>query len=178
MNMRALLLLLCAALTACASGPKYTEVERSIPALQSGMGRIYFYRSSVFGAAFAPSILLNGRVVGEMVSLGFFYVDREPGVHVASARTETATSVEIPLEANQTHYVRGSIYWGLIEGRPQLDLVAATTGMQEIRGLRYVGTAPLIAGAVPDALPAAAPLGSDGTKLKDLDGLFTSGGNK
>lgn len=172
--MRALFFLMCAALTGCASGPKYAEIERSIPQLQPEMGRIYFYRSSAIGAMIKPDILLNGQIVGEMVPLGFFYVDRAPGTYVATAKTESEASLQIPLEANQTRYVRGAISIGILVGRPQLNLVDGIEGLQEVKELSYVGTVPLAQGA--SAAPAAAS-GGDG-KLKDLEGLLPAGRNK
>ncbi len=72
--------LLPIALAACATGPKYTEMQSSIPTLGAEQGRVYFYRSgSAFGAAVQPSILLNGVVVGESKPGGFFFVDQAAG---------------------------------------------------------------------------------------------------
>lgn len=177
MTLRLLLLLLAAALAGCASGPKYSEVKGSIPELGPEQGRIYFYRPSAIGAAVQPNILLNGTVVGEMVPQGFFYVDRSPGTYLATARTESEASLQIPLAASETKYVRASISLGILVGRPSLILVDAKDALIEIADLGYAGTAvlrPGAAAAVPAASSAApsAPVTSGGTQMKDLDGLL------
>jgi len=179
---RIALLLLAAALAGCASGPKYSEIKGSIPALNPDQGRIYFYRPSAIGAAIQPNILLNGTVVGEMVPQGFFFVDRSPGSYLASARTESETTVQIPLAANETRYVRGSISLGIFVGRPNLVLVDAKDALIELVDLGYAGTAALQAGpagAAPAAAgqppaSAAAPEAVTGgtTQMKDLEGLL------
>ena len=68
-------------LTSCATGPKYEEVESSIPGLTPSNGRIYFYRnvSMLIGAGLQPAVLLNGTKVGNATPGGFFFVDHSPG---------------------------------------------------------------------------------------------------
>ena len=174
--MRIVMLLLAVVLAGCAaSGPKYSEIKNSIPALQPEQGRIFFYRSSSVGFAVQPNILLNGAVVGEMVPQGFFYVDRAPGTYLATARTEAEASVEIPLAANETKYVRGSISLGIFVGRPNLNLVDSKDALIELADLGYVGSSTLHAGsgeAAPAALapPPAAQGGR--AQMKDLEGLL------
>ena len=178
--MRIALLLLAAALAGCASGPKYSEIKGSIPELNPDQGRIYFYRPSAIGAAIQPNILLNGTVVGEMVPQGFFFVDRSPGKYLATARTESEASVQIPLAANETRYVRGSISLGIFVGRPNLNLVDAKDALIELVDLGYAGTAALRTGSA-GAAPAAAgqvsasapePVTGSGAQMKDLEGLL------
>ena len=78
-------------LTSCATGPKYEEVESSIPGLTPSNGRIYFYRnvSMLIGAGLQPAVLLNGTKVGNATPGGFFFVDHSPGP------IEVATSTEV-----------------------------------------------------------------------------------
>ncbi len=69
-----------ALLGACASGPKYNEVQSAIPTIPADQGRIYVYRSaSMLGGAIQPSVMLNGEKVGDSKPGGFFFVDRAPG---------------------------------------------------------------------------------------------------
>lgn len=170
--LRMLPLLLSAALVGCASGPKYAEIKNTIPELRPELGRIYFYRSSAMGAAVQPNILLNGQVVGEMVPRGFFYVDRAPGSYVASAKTETETTLKISLEADQTRYVRGSISFGIVVGRPNMELVNASEAMQEIQDLAYAGTSALGTSGTAGTAPPSAGSAADGNSIKDLEGLL------
>lgn len=176
MSARLLLILLAAVVSGCASGPKYSEIKNSIPALDPEQGRIFFYRPSAIGAAIQPNILVNGSVVGEMVPLGFFYVDRSPGNYVLSASTEAEATLQLMLQANQTQYVKGSISIGILVGRPNLTLVDQMNALIEMQDLGYSGSAPLQAGAGGGAPPAsaAAPPASGGSKtqLKDLEGLL------
>ena len=178
MIMRIALLLLAAALAGCASGPKYADVKGSIPELAADQGRIYFYRPSAMGAAIQPNILLNGTVVGEMVPQGFFFVDRAPGIYLATARTESEASVQIPLSANDTKYVRGSISLGIFVGRPNLDLVDKADALSELDYLGYTGNVTLRAGpagAAPAATAAGVPssaAATEGAQMKDLEGLL------
>jgi len=137
------------------------------------MGRIYFYRSSALGAAIKPDILLNGQLVGEMVAHGFFYVDRQPGRYLASAKTEAETTLQIPLEANQTRYVRGYISLGIVVGRPNMELVDANAALQELQDLAYTGSSAL--GAASAAGPPA-PGSGGGASMKDLEGLLPGAG--
>ena len=179
-------LVLCAALVAgCASGPKFSDVKGSIPDVAPELGRIYFYRPSAVGAAVQPNIRLNDDVVGEMVPLGFFFVDRYPGNYVVSASTESDASVSLTLEPKQTQYVRGSLSIGFFVGRPVLTLVDQTSALAEMEELSYVGSTPLTgnpAGAAPPpAMAAPPPALAEGsaTTLKDLEGLMPGkGGSK
>jgi hypothetical protein len=175
MIVRLPVLLLAALLSACASGPKYSEIKGSIPELDPERGRIYFYRPSAVGAAVQPNILLNGSVVGEMVPHGFFFVDRAPGTYLATARTESEASLEIPLGANQTRYVRGGLSIGFFVGRPTLTLVEPADALLELADLAYIGDRPLgAAGASPPPEAPASGVAAQGggTQMKDLEGLL------
>lgn len=176
MSARLLLVLLAAVVSGCASGPKYSEIKDSIPALDPEQGRIFFYRPSSIGAAIQPNILVNGSVVGEMVPLGFFYVDRSPGNYVVTASTESEATLQLMLQANQTQYVKGSISIGILVGRPNLTLVDRMNALIEMQDLGYAGSTPLqagVAGGSPPASAAASPAsGASPTQLKDLEGLL------
>ena len=126
-------------LTACASGPKYSEVASDFAALDPAQGRIYIYRPSSFGAAVRPNVKLNGAVVGEAISYGFFFVDREPGEYTIMTSTEVDRSLSLTLRAGQTRYVRLGISFGFLVGHVYPELVDNTVGEGEIRKLSYTG---------------------------------------
>ncbi|MEF8729939.1 MAG: DUF2846 domain-containing protein [Accumulibacter sp.] len=132
--------LLPIALAACATGPKYTEMQSSIPTLGAEQGRVYFYRSgSAFGAAVQPSILLNGVVVGESKPGGFFFVDQAAGNKEVSTSTEVEKKLSFTLDPGQTRYVRTVIGLGFFVGRVYPELVDDATGQKEIEEASYIG---------------------------------------
>lgn len=127
-----------AILTGCASGPKYAEMASTIPAIKSGEGRVYFFRSdSMVGAAVQPDIRLNNEVVGSSKPGGFFYVDRPAGSFSAAAATETEKTVSFTLDAGETKYVRSSPTFGVLVGRIVLQLEDPAKAQAEIKTLSY-----------------------------------------
>lgn len=128
-----------AVLTGCASGPKFSEMSKTIPALKAGEGRVYFFRSdSMFGAAIQPDIRLNNEVVGSSKPGGFFYVDRPAGSFIAAASTETEKTLSFTLDAGDTKYVRTSPSMGLLVGRVVLELEDPTKAQAEVEKLSFV----------------------------------------
>lgn len=126
-------------LAACASGPKYSEVASGFAELDPAQGRIYVYRPSSFGAAVRPDVRLNGEVVGEAISHGFFFVDRAPGDYTISTSTEVDRSLSFILNAGQTRYVRLGISIGFVVGHVFPELVESSQGEEEIQKLSYTG---------------------------------------
>src|SRR5580658_4271145 len=102
-----------ALLSACAGGPAFNDMKSSIPPLRSDQGRIYIYRTAVYGTAVQPSIYLNGNVVGSAVPDGFFYVDQAPGNCEITAATEVENKLTFVLDPAQTRYVRLDMQLGL-----------------------------------------------------------------
>lgn len=138
----ALVSVMAAALLAgcAATGPKYTEMAKSLPGLKADEGRIYFFRSdSIVGAAVQPDIRLNGTVVGESKPGGFFYVDRPAGTYMATTATETEKALSLVLAAGETKYVRSSVGFGVVVGRGVLDLEDPKKAQAEIETLSYTG---------------------------------------
>lgn len=130
-----------ALLSACASGPKMSEVQSSIPTLKPGEGRVYFYRSgSMMGAAIQPNIMLNGKVVGTSKPGGFFFVDEAPGAKEVSTSTEVEKKLTFTLNAGEVRYVKTVIGFGIVAGRVYPELVDKTIGEKEIQDASYIGT--------------------------------------
>lgn len=126
-------------LAGCASGPKFAEISKTIPALKAGEGRVYFFRSdSMLGAAIQPDIRLNTEVVGSSKPGGFFYVDRPAGSFSAAATTETEKTLSFTLDAGETKYVRSSPSIGLLVGRIVLQLEDPAKAKAEIETLSFV----------------------------------------
>jgi hypothetical protein len=126
--------------SACATGPKHAEVSSSMPLLSSSQGRIFFYRNaSFFGAALAPSILLNDKIVGDSQTGGFFYVDQTAGPQTVSTATEVEKKLTFILDAGQIRYVRTYVGFGIIVGRVYPELVDNAEGAKEIVETNYTG---------------------------------------
>jgi hypothetical protein len=78
------------------------------------MGRIYFYRLSVFtGSLIRSSIALNEEELGPARAGEFFYVDRAPGQyevavvsHAISMAGPTTSTLSFTLEPGQNRYIK------------------------------------------------------------------------
>ena len=132
-------MLLVAGLSACASGPRYTEYQAKIPAQAADAGRVFFYRPSAAGAAVRPDVMLNNEKVGVAISHGFFYVDRAPGNYEVATTTEVTRKLSFVLEKGQTRYVRLSISLGFFAGHVYGELVEPDVGRSEIQDCSYTG---------------------------------------
>ena len=135
----ALMILITAALSACASGPKFTEINPNLVSDSPSMGRIFFYRPSSFGAALQPDIILNDEKIGAAISWGFFYVDRPAGSYECVTSTEVERKVSFILEPGQTRYVRFSVSFGFFVGHVYGELVDDSVGLEEIKDCKYIG---------------------------------------
>jgi hypothetical protein len=135
----ALIVVFALAVSGCASGPKYADMQPNIQAPSGENGRIYVYRTSVFGAAIQPSVKINGEVVGDAVPDGFFYVDRPPGNYKITTTTEVERDLSLALEPGQTRYVRLAISMGFFAGHVSPELVDSTEGQKDISTLHYTG---------------------------------------
>lgn len=135
----ALLLLAAGFLFGCASGQKFTELQPKMVAETPGMGRIFFYRTMVLGAAVQPVVLLNDLRVGQAVPQGFFYVDRPPGNYLVSTSTEVERKLSFTLAEGQTRYVRISLSIGFVVGHVYGELVDNEVALEEIKDCKYIG---------------------------------------
>ena len=126
-------------ISACASGITFTELNPSTMPKDQDSGRIFFYRTSVFGAALQPDIRLNGTKVGDSVAQGFFYVDRPPGNYEIVTSTEVDRKVTFVLEKAQTRFVKFSVSMGFFLGHVYGELVDPAVGLEEIKECKYAG---------------------------------------
>lgn len=132
-----------ALLSACASGPKYSDVASTFPQLAANQGRIWFYRSGImFGAGIQPDIMLNGAKVGDSVPGGFFFVDRPAGNYEVLLSTEVERKVTFTLEPRQERYVRMTVGLGVVVYRVFPELADPAEGSKELRELNYMGAKP------------------------------------
>ena len=136
-----ILILFVILLTGCmATGPKYKEVQTSIPAIESGKGRIYFYRPANFmGGGIRPSVNLNGKEVGKSTPGGFFYIDRATGDYEVVLSTEVDKKLTFQLDKGEEQYVRMTAGMGVIVARVYPELVEQGKALEEMSGLNYIG---------------------------------------
>ena len=135
-----LVLILLSGLSGCAtSGAKFSEIASSLSTPGSSEGRIYIYRTALFGAAVQPAVKLNGQVIGSAVPNGFFYVDLPAGDYTIETSTEVNRKLSLVLEPGQVRYVRLNISMGFFVGHVYPELVDTDTGKKEIQSCRYIG---------------------------------------
>jgi hypothetical protein len=127
-------------LSACAtSGPTFGQMGAALAPAPHEMGRIYFYRTSLLGAAVQPAVRLNGETVGSAVPNGFFYADRPAGSYQVATETEVEKKLTFTLEPGQVRYVRLNISMGFFVGHVYGELVDDAKGQSEMAGTRYIG---------------------------------------
>ena len=134
------MLLIAVLVGGCAtSGQKYSE---STTAASSGppadMGRIYFYRTALYGVAVQPEVKVNGEVVGRAVPNGYFYVDRKAGPCEITTTTEVERTLSLMLDKGQTRYVKLSLSMGFFVGHVYPELIDDETARKEMEGTRHV----------------------------------------
>lgn len=125
--------------TGCASGPKYSAVKATLPPLAQDQGRIYFYRTTVGGAAVQPSVKLNGQEIGTAAPEGFFYADRPPGNYTVETTTEVTRRLSLTLDPGAIRYVRLNMAMGFFVGHVWPELIEPAVGEKEMQGCHYTG---------------------------------------
>lgn len=139
-----IILIIYSVLAGCtATGTKYTEMDSSLPSIESGMGRIFFYRPGKFwGGGIRPKVWLNGEVIGESTPGGFFYVDNKPGDYQVSLTSEVEKSLTFTLDEGQTRYVRLSVGMGVLVYRVYPELKDESEALPELETMSYIGENP------------------------------------
>lgn len=155
--------LLLLVLQAHASGPTFNEVSAAREPPAPGLGRIFIYRTTVFGAAIQPSIVVNGETVGSAEPRGFFFLDRPPGDYTITMATEVERSLSLTLDAGQIRYVQLGVTEGFFVVHVYPRLINPAKGAVAVASLTYTGVpgAPQIAAMpAPAAAPGAGPASS------------------
>jgi hypothetical protein len=134
--------ILIVALAGCAtSGPTGGEFDKVV--LGSGTGRVVIYRTSPYGLAVQPTILVDGRAAGTDQPGGFLACDLTPGQHTLKIDniafyaafgdgTENATVV---VKAGSTAYFAAN---PAISGFINLQAVSEAQGRGDIASLHRV----------------------------------------
>jgi hypothetical protein len=143
--MKTILLCLLAALnalvlTGCASGPTYAKYSSTVPPIEEGEGRIWFYRPNlfIFGAGVQPAVMLNNVSVGKAQPGGFFYADRPPGNYEVKCTTEWANKCQLTLTTNSPKYVRLDVAPGIIAGHILPKEVEEAKALKEMESCKLI----------------------------------------
>ena len=134
-----LVVILALSLTACATGTNFADLKPQMTAPSPDMGRIFFYRSTVFGALLYPDVMLNGERVGEAKARGFFFVDRPAGDYTAVTSTEVERKVSFTLDKGQTRFIRFKVSIGFFAGHVYGEIVDEAEAKEEISDCVYTG---------------------------------------
>jgi hypothetical protein len=124
------------ALSACATGPLLKDSTQALPPLESGKGRVFFYRTNIIAATYTPDVLLNGEKVGKPVQRGMFFKDVSPGSYAVTTKV-TSEIVNFHVGAGEKKYIKLSYSFGF--GRIYLELVDSATGEAEVSNLSLMG---------------------------------------
>jgi hypothetical protein len=108
--------------------------------LASGLGRIYFYRttfsigsdSGLLGNIAKPLLTLDGKPVAEASPGSVFFCDVAPGRHQVTVRASRTYSLAITAAPGQASYVK--LDWGMsgLAGQNHVFEVGASVGGREI----------------------------------------------
>ena len=168
------------AIAGCVSGPRFGDVQQTIPPLSAEQGRIFFYRAAgTAGAAVQPEIRLNDNVVGRSQPGSFFFVDCYPGPMHVSMSTEVDKAIDFSVAAGQTRYVETSVSMGLFVGHVSPKLIDPEQARNDLLDLAYTGLQPLLAQPAPgpasDRASSSTAVQNEAgpvpVKLEDIDQL-------
>jgi Protein of unknown function (DUF2846) len=126
------------ALTGCAGGlspASSSGSAKALPPLDPAKGRVFIYRTSVYGASYTPDVLLNGEWVGKPDKRGVFFRDVLPGSYAVATST-TSKVANFSVGAGERKYVR--LTSGFFEGRMLPELVDPAKGEAEVSGLEVL----------------------------------------
>jgi hypothetical protein len=129
-----LLASLALALTGCVgpSGPDYSMVKDTFPALKADSARLFIYRPDSIGAMYVPGVKINDGEAVQTVPHGFFYVDLPPGDYQISTGWHAEEMTHIHLEAGQVRYVRMNLSADPFGMYLDPKVVGADTALSEI----------------------------------------------
>jgi hypothetical protein len=125
-------------LTGCVSGPKFPSYRATLSPPPVGMGRIWFYRRSVFfGDALEPSVKLDDVKVGNIVAGSFFQVETPIGVHTVSTTTESTHKTAVTVGTNADSYVQFFIVPGVFVGHIIPTVMSEPDALPELQKLNF-----------------------------------------
>jgi hypothetical protein len=133
---RYLLLLGLALTTGCAaSGTPFQRIG-DIP---KDKGLVYVYRpNSIIGSAVRYDVHANNEVICTLVRGGYCLYYAMPGEVELWGQTESKGTITIDVKAGQEHFIKGSLSFGLVVGRPNLTLMVPPEALNEISDCKLI----------------------------------------
>ncbi len=135
--------------SACVSGERISSLSPSVVQPVEGLGQLIVYRTSGFGFAITPTLSLDGQVLtngenpAECINGGASLINLPAGNYEISMETEVKRSANVQVDGGKRTYVKCSISFGVIIGRPKFELIDSTVGETEVfksDNLKLTGT--------------------------------------
>lgn len=124
-------------LSSCAPtlGPAFQKVGM----IPENVGLVYIYRPpDFFGAGISYDVKANGVNATTLYNGGYYPYFAKQGDVEFSAKTESTSAAKIYVEVGQTYYLKGTIGWGVLVGRPHLEVVSPEVGQVEIAKCKLI----------------------------------------
>jgi len=131
----AIIIALLLAVSGCAGSLWPAASAKALPPLDPAKGRVFIYRTSVYGASYTPDVLLNGEWVGKPDQRGVFFRDVLPGSYAVTTST-TSKVANFAVGAGEKKYIR--LTSGFFENRMLPELVNPAKGEAEVSGLEVL----------------------------------------
>ena len=125
-----LLVVVISLMAGCAAhGPAFKKITE----IPTGKGVVYIYRSpGIVGSAVSYQVYVGNSSLGRLVPGGYLTYLANPGELELWGETESKGSVTLDVKPGQEHYLKGSLSFGFVVGRPLLMVVEPSVGRMEI----------------------------------------------
>ncbi len=143
---KAVLILASLWLAACATatGPSMKQQYGGLLEPPAGMGRIYFYRTSVpWMATVKPDVIVNGKNVGTSRFDRYFFRDAQPGRYEVFLTSDPDRPIYFTLASGQVQFVKAVVRWTLIGTKLTAKVVEEAEGRQAVENLKTEGSTPM-----------------------------------
>lgn len=125
-------------LTGCAAtGPAFQKINY----IPNDKGIVYVYRpNSLIGSAVRYDVYANNDLVCHLIRGGYCLYYAKPGEVEFWGKTESKGSITIDVKSGKEHYVKGSLSFGLLVGRPNFSLVEEQEAMKDINDCKLLNS--------------------------------------
>jgi hypothetical protein len=155
------LLIITIVLGGCASVPmgnpaQDTQAKKFTP--PTDKAAIYVYRTGSFGGAYAIPVAFDGQIMGKTAVDTYFYWLVKPGRYAIATGGETASQLEVTVEAGKNYFIWQNLMLGALLPRSTLVPVDEQAGRAAVRRCGLIAS--------------LQPKDTDQDNLNDLKGLL------